>query len=58
MARFAQENPFVGHVEFIRKDGKYFKRLDMTRDEVREKISEAKTPAELDNIFNEFGLVR
>ena len=57
LANYAAENPIVGHVELIRKD-KYFRRLDMRRDEVRKKILNATSNAELDDIFEDLGLVR
>ena len=57
LANYAAENPIVGHVELIRQD-KYFRRLDMRRDEVRKKVLNAKSNAELDDIFEDLGLVR
>ena len=44
-------NPTVGRVELIRKQNNFFKRLDMSRAEIREKFLSAKTTAELDDIF-------
>lgn len=56
-AEYARQNPGVGRIQLIRmgKDaaGKNcFKRLDMSRSAVRDKVSQAMTNDELDHIFD------
>ena len=59
-AEYARQNPGVGRIQLIRmgKDGagkKRFKRLDMARSLVRDKVSRAMTNDELDHIFETDG---
>ena len=59
-AEYARQNPGVGRIQLIRegKDAagnKKFKRLDMSKSEVREKVSRAMTNDELDHIFDSDG---
>ncbi len=56
-AEYACQNPGVGRIELIRmgKDGaghQRFKRLDMARSAIRDKVSRAMTNDELDHIFD------
>lgn len=59
-AEYARQNPGVGRIQLIRK-GKdvaghdRFKRLDMARSAVRDKVSRAMTNDELDHIFDTDG---
>jgi len=59
-AEYARQNPGVGRIQLIRK-GKdaaghdRFKRLDMARSAVRDKVSHAMTNDELDHIFDTDG---
>lgn len=59
-AEYARQNPGVGRIQLIRK-GKdaaghdKFKRLDMARSAVRDKVSHAMTNDELDHIFETDG---
>ncbi|MBR1806844.1 MAG: DEAD/DEAH box helicase family protein [Selenomonadaceae bacterium] len=53
LANYAAENPTVGRVELIRGDRNFFRRLDMSRADIREKVLSAKSNAELDDIFSE-----
>ena len=57
LAKYARDNPTVGRVEMIRGDRNFFRRLDMSRDEVCKKVLSASTNAELDNVFAEHGKV-
>ena len=59
-AEYARQNPGVGRIQLIRmgKDGagkKRFKRLDMAKSLVRDKVSRAMTNDELDHIFETDG---
>lgn len=59
-AEYARQNPGVGRIQLIRmsKDatGKSrFKRLDMSKSAVRDKVSQATTNGELDHIFDTDG---
>jgi len=59
-AEYARQNPGVGHIELIRmgKDPaghNRFKRLDMARSLIRDKVSHAMTNDELDHIFDTDG---
>lgn len=59
-AEYARQNPGVGRIELIRmgKDGvgrQRFKRLDMARSAIRDKVSHAMTNDELDHIFDTDG---
>lgn len=56
-AEYARQNPGVGRIELIRKgkDGtghERFKRLDMARSAIRDKVSHVMTNDELDHIFD------
>ncbi len=60
-AEYARQNPGVGRIELIRmgKDGAghhRFKRLDMARSAIRDKVSQAMTNDELDHIFDTDGI--
>lgn len=62
-AEYARQNPGVGRIELIRmgKDGighQRFKRLDMARSAIRDKVSHATTNDELDHIFDIDGTYR
>lgn len=59
-AEYARQNPGVGRIELIRKgkDGtghERFKRLDMARSAIRDKVSHVMTNDELDHIFDADG---
>lgn len=59
-AEYARQNPGVGRIQLIRmgKDAAHnnrFKRLDMERRAVRDKVSHAMTNDELDHIFSTDG---
>lgn len=59
-AEYARQNPGVGRIELIRKgkDGtghERFKRLDMARSAIRDKVSHVMTNDELDHIFDTDG---
>lgn len=59
-AEYARQNPGVGRIELIRKgkDGtghERFKRLDMARSSIRDKVSHVMTNDELDHIFDTDG---
>lgn len=59
-AEYARQNPGVGRIQLIRmgKDAvghKRFKRLDMAKSAVRDKVSHAMTNDELDHIFDTDG---
>lgn len=59
-AEYARQNPGIGRIQLIRKDkdimGKdRFKRLDMSKSAVRDKVSHAMTNDELDHIFDTDG---
>ena len=61
-AEYARQNPGVGRIQLIRmsKDaaGKnQFKRLDMYRTAIRDKVSHAINTAELDHIFDTDGII-
>ena len=51
LALYARYNSTVGRVELIRGDRNFFRRLDMSRAEIRKKVLRASTTAELDDIF-------
>ena len=55
-AKYARQNPGVGRIELIRMDetagNKRFKRLDMAKSAVQEKVLRTMTNDDLDNIFN------
>lgn len=59
-AEYARQNPGVGRIELIRigRDGaghQRFKRLDMAKSSIRDKVSHAMTNDELDHIFDTDG---
>ena len=60
LAEYARQNPILDRVQLIREGrdalgNKRFKRLDMGRSAVREKVQQAVTNDELDRIFDEKG---
>ena len=60
LAEYARQNPVVGRVQLIRegrdaRGNKRFKRLDMAKSAVREKVLRASTNEELDRIFEDDG---
>lgn len=60
LAEYARQNPVVGRVQLIRegrdaRGNKRFKRLDMAKSAVREKVLRASTNEELDRIFEDEG---
>ena len=62
-AEYARQNPGVGRIELIRmgRDGvghQRFKRLDMAKSAIRDKVSHAMTNDELDRIFDTDGTFR
>ncbi|MDD4279214.1 MAG: hypothetical protein PHX74_05700 [Candidatus Sumerlaeales bacterium] len=61
-AEYARQNPGVGRIQLIRmsKDaaGKnQFKRLDMYRTEIRNRVSCAINTDDLDHIFDTYGII-
>jgi len=59
-AEYARQNPGVGRIQLIRmsKDAarnNKFKRLDMSKSAIRDKVSSAMTNDELDHIFDTDG---
>ena len=61
-AEYAKQNPGVGRIQLIRmsKDaaGNHkFKRLDMSKTAIREKVSHAINTDELDHIFDTDGVI-
>ena len=61
-AEYARQNPGVGRIQLIRmgKDSagnKRFKRLDMSKSAVRDKVSHAMSNDELDHIFDTDGFI-
>ena len=57
LAKYAKKNSGVGRLELIRQEKNYFKRVDLSRSEIREKILRASTNNELDNLFDEHGKI-
>ena len=60
-AEYARQNPGVGRIELIRMDrdvagNKRFKRLDMSRSAIRDKIFKAMTNDEINHIFDMDGV--
>ena len=55
LAEYAKQNSGVGRIQLIRKFGENFQRLDLSKGEIREKISHISTNNELDSIFEEYG---
>ena len=60
-AEYAQQNPGVGRIELIRMDkdiagNKRFKRLDMSKGAIRDKVLKAMTNDEIDHIFDTDGV--
>ena len=55
LAEYAKQNSGVGRIQLIRKFEENFQRLDLSKGEIREKISRISTNNELDNIFEEYG---
>ena len=59
-AEYARQNPGVGRIQLIRMSGdsaknKRFKRLDMSKSAIRDKVSHAMSNDELDHIFDTDG---
>lgn len=59
-AKYASENPDIGKIQLIRegKDpagNKRYRRLDLRKRTIQEKVLQAMTPEELNHIFDEFG---
>ena len=57
LAKYAKDNPIVGRLELIRQYKNVFKRLDAADNVIQEKILQASTNAELDNLFDEHGKI-
>lgn len=60
-AEYARQNPGVGRIELIRMDkdpagNKRFKRLDMSRSAIRDKVLKAMTNDEINHIFDTDGM--
>ena len=60
MAEYARQNPGIGRIQLIRemKDAagnKRYKRLDMSKSSVRDKVLYAITSDEIDHIFDTDG---
>ena len=60
LAEYARQNPILGRVQLIREGrdslgNKRYKRLDMGRSAVREKVQQAQTNDQLDRIFEDEG---
>lgn len=61
-AEYAEQNPGVGRIQLIRMSknaaGNHkFKRLDMSKTAIREKVSHAINTDELDHIFDTYGVI-
>lgn len=61
LARYAKENPKLGRIQMIREKNnalgeKVYLRLDMTDIAVQSEVITASTSAELDHIFDKYGL--
>ena len=59
-AEYARENTGVGRIELIRKEKNEvnedkFKRLDLSKREIREKVLQAINVEELNHIFDKYG---
>lgn len=59
-AEYARENTGIGRIELIRKEKNEinedkFKRLDLSKREIREKVLQAINTAELNHIFDKYG---
>ena len=59
LANYAKENPGAGRIQLIRgeSDKKFFKRLDMNKSAITNKVLKASTNKELDNIFDSDGQI-
>ena len=55
LAEYAQKEPRIGRVQLIRQSGNKFKRLDMAKGLIRQKVIGAVNNDELDHLFDEFG---
>ncbi len=55
LAKYAAENQALQRIQLIRQVNNVLRRLDMRRDDVREKVLQASTNVALDNIFDEYG---
>ena len=63
LAEYARKNPILGRVQLIREGrdslgNKRFKRLDMGKSAIREKVQRAMTNDELDHIFEDDGFFK
>ena len=55
LAEYAKTEPRIGRVQLIRQSGNKFKRLDMAKGLIRQKVIGAVNNDELDHLFDEFG---
>ena len=57
LAKYAANNQVVERIQLIRQVNGVLRRLDMMRGDIREKVLQASTNVELDNIFAECGTI-
>ena len=55
LAEYAEKETRIGRVQLIRQSGHHFKRLDMSKGMIRQKVLSAINNEELDHLFDEFG---
>jgi len=55
-ARYARNNPRLGHIELIRKIGSKFVRLDVHRGDMQEAVRMCMTNEDLDSLFNNIAM--
>ncbi len=55
LAEYAEKEKRIGRVQLIRQSGHHFKRLDMAKGMIRQKVLGAINNEELDHLFDEFG---
>lgn len=60
-AKYAEDNPGIGRIQLIRTARDVsanirFKRLDMSRSEIRDKVKLARTNEDLDHLFDDYGI--
>ncbi|MBR1437788.1 MAG: DEAD/DEAH box helicase family protein [Synergistaceae bacterium] len=55
LAEYAEKEKRIGRVQLIRQSGHLFKRLDMAKGMIRQKVLGAINNEELDHLFDEFG---
>ena len=53
LAKYAADNKVLQRIQLIRRANNVLRRLDMTRSDIREKVLQATTNVELDDIFDE-----